>query len=469
MYKSVSLLTVRLRLFQDKNFKDRVSTMFFSGELAQHKVETRSGFKKHPNRLLLDGVATLNALGEIITRKTTMLEELSGKILNDSLLQWASRLPRLKSLNLWDGGALVGAGSKLHEYCHSFNTLKFWSWGHEGADQKFAEFLREIVPQTLESLEVFSFSSIEAESFLALGGHGDSLTELKLHSLNSDAMHSLNKLKDCINLTTLLFTDGTNRNVNLKRGHPDIFQDIVAWLRQCKKLRSVTFRDLQGGQDLMTSILLEDSIHLTSLELKGYIMADSHEFHQALANQPTLQELLLHGETDEAGDGVATLVESLSQLANLTELRLQDISDYFTDEVISRLARSLPKLEGWWTSGWGVTDAVWRDIASLKSLRRLDLAATSRFTSNGILDFIFGLGPGNKGLVLAIMMADVDCNLSDEEQAMIRETIANQVDGRFEFQLQRGTTGFLFVPQSYGTLLTVALDPDISEYEGESD
>ncbi|KAL8861509.1 MAG: hypothetical protein Q9178_002033 [Gyalolechia marmorata] len=423
-------------LLQDNKFKNQVSSMFFEGELALHKIQT-TGPKKNQR---LDPGRTSNTLGDIITTSTPMLEELSGKIENDALLRWIPRTPRLRLLNPWYGGTLVGAGPLLRRHCHAFKTLSFWGWNHDEADSKFADFLNEINPQTLESLEIFSSTSIGAESFLALSCHRDSLKELKLNSIDSTAMHSLNMLAGCTNLTTLLLTDATRGSVYLKDSHHDIFLEIVAWLTSCKKLQSVTFRSLRGGQDFMTPILLENDIHLTSLELRSYAMADARDFHQALANQVSLQELQLQGDSDEAGDGVATLVESLSQLVNLTDLRLQDISDYFTDEVIGRLARSLPKLEGWYTSGWGVTDAIWSDMAMLKSLRRLDMAATSRFTANGILDFILSLGPGNKGLVLAIMWADVDCDLTEKEQATIKETISTQVDGRFEFQLQRGMT-----------------------------
>ncbi|KAL8687733.1 MAG: hypothetical protein Q9218_006184 [Villophora microphyllina] len=433
-------------LLQDAKFKDKISNMFFKGELAKCKAQT-SGPRK--DQMRLDAGSTSNALGDIITTSTPMLEELSGKISNDSLLRWIPRLPRLRLLNLWYGGALVGAGPLLRHHCHAFKTLSLWGWNHDDADQKFADLLNEINPQSLESLEIFSYSTIGAKSFLALSCHRESLTELKLNSINETALQSLNMLAGCTGLTTLLLTDGSNWSIDLKNAHNDIFLETVAWLRSCKKLRSITIRSFRGGHDLMTPVLLENDIRLTHLELKGYVMADARDFHQALSNQPSLQELHLHGDSDEAGEGVVTLVESLSQLVNLTDLRLQDVSDYFTDEVIGRLARSLPKLEGWYTSGWGVTDAIWPDIARLKSLRRLDMAATSRFTSEGILDFVLTLGPGNKGLVLAIMMGDVDCNLSEEEQNMIRDTIVARVDGRFEFQLQR--------------------DPDVSEFEADSD
>ncbi|KAL8946428.1 MAG: hypothetical protein Q9222_007180 [Ikaeria aurantiellina] len=430
-------------LLQDAKFKDQVSTMFFEGDLNAYKVQT-SGPKK--GQVRLDAGRTSNMLGDIITANTPMLEELSGKIENDALLRWIPKVPRLRLLNLWYGGALVNAGPLLRQHCHAFKTLSMWGWGHDDADQKFADFLNEINPQTLESLEIFSYASIGPESFLALSCHRNSLTDLKLNHINPLAMQSLNMLAGCTNLQTLLLTDGTNRSIDLKATHNDIFLETIAWLRSCKKLRSVAFRNLRSGQDLATPILLENDIRLTNLELKGYAMADARNFHQALSNQPSLQELQLQGDSDEAGDGVATLVESLSQLSSLTDLRLQDISDYFTDEVIGRLARSLPKLEGWWTSGWGVTDAIWEDIATLKYLRRLDMAATSRFTADGIFDFISRLGPGNKGLVLAIMMADVDCDLTEVEQTMIRDVIAAKVDGRFEFQLQRGMMVPPYVP-----------------------
>ncbi|KAI4138927.1 MAG: hypothetical protein LQ341_004443 [Variospora aurantia] len=422
-------------LLGDARFKDRVSAMFFEGELKKYKIQT-SGTDKMLTRV--DAGSTSNNLGDIIVTSTPMLEELSGKVENDALLRWIPKLPRLRLLNLWYGGALVGAGPLLRQHCPAFKTISLWGWGHEEADSKFADFLNEITPQTLESLEIFSYALFGAETLLALSCHREALTELKLDFVNGFAMQSLNLLAGCTNLTTLLLTDGTSLQVDLKNEYHDVFLETIAWLRSCKKLQSVTLRNFRDGQDLIAQILLENGIHLTNLELKGYYMADALAFHQALSNQPSLQELHLKGDSDEVGDGVATLVESLCQLTNLTTLRLQNISDYFTDEVIGRLARSLPKLEEWYTSGWGVTDAIWPDVAKLKSLRRLDMAALSRFTANGILDFVLNLGPNNKGLVLAIMMADVDCDLHEHEQNMIRETIASRVEGRFEFQLQRG-------------------------------
>lgn len=313
------------------------------------------------------------------------------------------------------------------------------------ADNQLAAFLNGLRPHSLQSFEIFSQSAIGAESFLALNSHRESLTELKLSSIPADAMPAISMLKGCTNLVTLLLAESIG--VDLEHRHNDIFLETVAWLKECESLRSISFSKFLSAPALMPSILLENSIKLTKLEFEGYAMRNSKDFHQALGNQTSLQSLWLKGESDETGDGIEILVESLSKLVNLTDLRLREISDPFANEHISTLARSLPKLEVWWTSGYGITDTIWDDIASLKSLRRLDLMALSSFTANGILGFVHDLGPGNKGFSLAIMMADMDSDLTQGEQTLIRDTLAERVEGRFEFTLMRG----IYLTEVYDT------------------
>jgi hypothetical protein len=296
-------------------------------------------------------------------------------------------------------------------------------------------------PQSLESFEIFSTSQIGAESFLALNCHRETLTELKLMGIKADAMSALSMLKGCTNLTSLFLAENGVATQDLEKRHNDIFLETIAWLCQCKGLKSISIDKMLNAPGLLTPVLLENNIKLTRLELEGYQMWDSRNFHQALAHQTSLQSLWLKGESNELGqDGqdVEIFVDSLSSLENLTDLRLRDISDAFLDKHLRKLAQSLPKLETWWTSGWGITDAIWSDMASLKSLRRLELSAVTRFTAQGIVDFIFNLVPGNQGLVLSIMMSDTDYDLTEDEQSMIRETIASQVNGRFDFTLIRG-------------------------------
>ena len=249
-------------------------------------------------------------------------------------------------------------------------------------------------------------------------------------------MPAISMLKGCTNLVSLLLAEyiGTD----LEHRHNDIFLETVAWLQECKSLRAVSFLKFQSAPALMQSVLLQSSINLTKLECEGYAMRNSRAFHQALGNQTSLQSLWLKGEAEETGDGIDVLVESVSKLVNLIDLRLREISDPFTNEHITSLARSLPNLEVWCTSGYGISDVIWNDMVSLKSLRRLDLMAVSSFTANGILDFVYGLGSGNKGFSLAVMMADMDSDLAQDEQALIRDVLTERVEGRFEFTLMRG-------------------------------
>lgn len=252
----------------------------------------------------------------------------------------------------------------------------------------------------------------------------------------------LSKLKDCTNITTLLLTESPNAITDLENLHNDIFLEMVSWLTTCKNLRNITFTSFWSAPALLRPVLLENNIHLTHLKLEGYAMRGNQDFHQALAHQTSLQSLSLKGEAEDFGSGGGNkiLVDSISQLVNLVDLDLKEISDYFRNEHICQLARRLPKLEVWWTSGYGITDAVWDDVASLESLRRLELSAQTSFTAEGILGFIQNLGPGNKGFLLAVTMADMDSDLSEEEQSLIRETMAEKVEGRFDFTLMRGMT-----------------------------
>lgn len=316
---------------------------------------------------------------------------------------------------------------------------------HADADHQFATLLNDIRPQSLELFEMFSSSQIGAESFLALNCHRESLKELKLNDIKAEAIPAISMMRGCTSLTCLMMAENERATQDLEKSH---FLETVAWLTQCKDLKTISISKMLSAPALLTPILLENNIRLTSLELdcyearegygSGYLMSKSRDFHQALACQTTLQSLWLNGESSDLGLDVDILVDSISKLENLTDLRLRFISDYFSNQHIRHLAKSLPKLETWWTHGWAVTDAIWRDIKPLKHLRRLDFNANTRFTANGILNLIMELGPGNHGFELSINKADMDFDLSEEEQTMIREALKSQVDGRFDFALVRG-------------------------------
>lgn len=215
------------------------------------------------------------------------------------------------------------------------------------------------------------------------------------------------------------------------------FLETVAWLKECKKLRDLTFAEFSGASGLLTSILSENSIRLTSLEYESRGFPDTENFLPALASQTSLQFLCLK-EADCTGDYETTkttniLVECLSNLVNLKELHTSKMFDNFSNLHIVQLASSLPKLEVWSTSGCELTDYIWDEVASLRSLRTLDFGAQTIFTVNGILDFIEKLGPGNRGLFLNVRNSKK--NFSREKQMLM---IDRKVGGEFDFCYDRG-------------------------------
>lgn len=251
-------------------------------------------------------------------------------------------------------------------------------------------------------------------------------------------------LKGCTNLVSLSLAGETllaeeTLSADLEESHNEAFLEIIVWLKECKRLQNLGLTNLRSAPSLMATILLAKTINLNSLvltsrEYGGFIMRNSDEFHQALASQTNLQSLRLKGGLDEPRSyelkDSDVLVESLSKLINLMDLRVAELSNLFADRHIVQLASSLPKLEVWLTRGFGLTDAVWGQVASLRSLRRLDLGTVTRFTADGILDFINKLGPGNTGLVLSVMNLTMSCWV---EQELIREMIAKKVEGNLEY------------------------------------
>lgn len=85
--------------------------------------------------------------------------------------------------------------------------------------------------------------------------------------------------------------------------------------------------------------------------------------------------------------------------------------------------------------GCSLTDAIWNEVATLRSLRRLELEVLlMSFTVNGILDFIEKLGPGNKDLVLSVKDGNKNSEFSRAEQDLIQEMIAKKVQGSYTYE-----------------------------------
>lgn len=268
------------------------------------------------------------------------------------------------------------------------------------------------------------------EAFQALRCHRESLIDLKVIDINWQICPMLSILKDCVNLESFFLS-----GIGPDNDHYDIeIGEVLAWLKGCKNLRSLTFREFMP-LSLMIPILSGSSIHLTSLVFdasEDHFIGDFKNFYLALANQTSLQSLRIKGKASnhyEQEDD--DLVIALCKLVNLTHLNLTKLSDSLDDRHIIEIARSLPKLEIWCTSGDELSDAIWSEIASMGSLRRLIIRAWTFFTAGGILDYVEKLGPGNKGLFVSI----IDPFLSSEirrEKGLIQETFAELVGGEFE-------------------------------------
>lgn len=309
----------------------------------------------------------------------------------------------------------------------------------DDADVTLGIFLNEIRPQSIKSLEIHGGSTIASWTFRALNDHSTTLTELALKSLSAEAMESLHLLKDCTNLTSLSLAEGPSSTTDLENRHNDVFLEVVNWLQNCTKLKSIQLSRFFSAPALLTPILLEKSIHLEELELNDYLMRSSTTFHRALAQHKSLRSLYLKGEAEEGmPDGCMILVNSLSELENLTDLRLRDIAENFNDGHIRILATHLPKLEAFVTGGWSITDVVLKSLCQLRSLKMLQFNAFTKFTAQAIMEFVLALGPGNMGFSLSVLMSEMDNDLSAQERNLITETLASQVKGRFEFMTVRG-------------------------------
>lgn len=267
--------------------------------------------------------------------------------------------------------------------------------------------------------------------FQALSCHGTSLIELRLIMFPPETIPAILFPQGCKNLVSVSLA-GHGRDFSAPgNSNSDTFLETFAWLKQCKKLRSLEFTGYFGNP-VIAPILSENSIRLTSLLVQVSRIQDAEIFFHAVSNQTSLQSLWLKGDVDDYETDIDVRVNYLSKLVNLTHLRLSEISERFVDRHIVQLAGSLPKLELWWTAGRSLTDAIWSELATLRSLRRLGITAFTSFTTEGILDFIENLGPGNQGLALSVLQSGIDWDFLVDPN-LIQEVINEKVKGRFEF------------------------------------
>lgn len=358
----------------------------------------------------------------------------------NALVRWAPRLPRLQTLELYNGKPLEDelVHASIHEHCPHFNSLMIYSWISENSDHNFAKFLGSIRPNSLRQLHTISDIRAGAETFLALNQHGESLEDLKL-CISNDSAPFLNLLAGCTALKYLRIED-YHGMIDLEATQNDVFLEVIAWLKKCTGLQQLVFPRLQSGAAIATPILLEHNIRLTHLEMDNYILKDHKTFHQALVHQQsTLKYLSLSGETDGMfRDDLDTLVDSLKQLHELRDLKLL-LPEVLRDEHLIAILDNLQLLEDLYINGLELNDVLLGSVASLPNLRSVTLSGISKFTTDALLDFVTRLGPGNSSIRVTIDMADPETMLSEESVNLVRDCLVEKTGGTLEYMALRGT------------------------------
>jgi hypothetical protein len=344
----------------------------------------------------------------------------------------------LRSLEVFDGDAIRDEhiSTLIQKHCPKFEAFAFYSWVNPECDEKLAKFFSGLPEHSLRSFTTFSLSGFGGTSCLALNHHSQSLKALDLQ-LGSDVLSKLDLLKGCTALEILNLRD-TAKIVDLESTQHDVFLGMIAWLLECRNLHSLSLDGFSSGAAICVPVCLDQNIHLKQLELGNYSTKDQDDFHQALAHQTSLERLILNSEALEFRDSLDIITHSVCQLKQLRSLRLITVAANFDDKRISAISENLDHLEDLFIGGLSLSDISLESVALLKNLRSVAFSGTTIFTLEGLLDFIARLGPGNRGMVLAIDNADPERGLSESEQAYVRQTLAEQVDGRLEYTLLRG-------------------------------
>ena len=314
----------------------------------------------------------------------------------------------------------------------------------EDSEIECETFLSELRPQTLEYFEVLSYSRLGPRSIRAMGLHINSLTELKLTSLGMDSIAELPSLKAPPALKVLVLTDSSPWSLDDE--YYATITRVAEWIRSCKSLQRLELRKFVDDPVLLSQALVEDGPRLTTLSVVDYSSDRARAFHDALASQESLQNLYLSGEDIELPEDNEILVQAITQLKNLRELELEEVSDGFTPDHIMALTPFLPHLEKLWIGGDHFDDSIWNAFLCLPKLQSLVIRALSEFTVQGILDFIAQLGPGNRGMKLSILNSTTEATLTEEQQKLIHDTLENSLDGSFDFGLAHGECYMKQVP-----------------------
>ncbi|QSZ35821.1 hypothetical protein DSL72_006943 [Monilinia vaccinii-corymbosi] len=444
-------LTNLSNLLEDGTFRVSAMDNFFADEMAEFLSidgTPRRRSKRGP-QVRLNTTNVLNLIGESITRyvsecadenqTTVALENLSGDITSLALPMWVGRLSRLRSMTIWDGKSLnENVATVISNQCFNFNEIRIFVCSDD-TDHNPASFIKGLRQNSLLSLEVLSNCRIGPKFLSALNHHSESLKSLKLQSLNAEAIMNLNILQSCTALETLDLED-SQHTVDLEATENDVFLEIIEWLGCCEKLRELVLNKIISAPAILKQVCLRNKIRLRRLVVAGPALVSDTEFHRAISHQTDLEILELRGGSDEVfrvRDDIDNLLTSICQLTKLKELTIMESFEYFSSNEIKRLAISLPLLEKFHFSGYGIGDEILPYLSNLYNLRDVSIAAISSFTLDGLLAYVSTLRDTNQGLVFSVMSQNPDQDLALLEQQLIREGMIAKVDGKFDFALLR--------------------------------
>ncbi|KAL4818906.1 hypothetical protein BDW67DRAFT_156229 [Aspergillus spinulosporus] len=417
-----------------------VKEQFFTRELLEfvsHEHLKDGNKRRRVQTTAIDNEWIKRKLGSVIVNKNSMIRGMSCDVAPVVLNEWIEASPQLQSLTVWSGSTLSQqAGEKIREHCPDFRQLRIYIWQDKppgNAEIEAEELFNALQPNSLEYFEVLSFSHLGPRSMRALGTQKDSLTELKLTSLNIDTIHELASLGPLPKLEVLSLTDSAPAAWD--EPFYATLDEVADWIGTCAKLKRLEVRRFMDDSRLLSKALMNDNIHLTSLSFAGFKLHDGFRFLYDLKNHRSLQYLYLRGEGSPDPGQNNLLVESVGALHELRELELKDVSDFFTMEQAGELTMSLPSLERLWISGEAFNDSIWPTFSCLSQLKSLAIYALSNFTADGVINFISQLGPGNHGLSLSILNATSAAEFPDETQGIIRDILAGSLEGSFDFGL----------------------------------
>lgn len=170
-------------------------------------------------------------------------------------------------------------------------------------------------------------------------------------SLEIESISQLTSLAAPPALKVLVLTESYLESQNEGGWDEDFYlvvTELANWIRSCKALRRLELGQFVDDPVLLSHVLIDDSLRLTTLSLEGYNMPDSSTFHEALSCQKSLQNLYLSGKGSFLSEDNEILVQAISQLHDLRELELDGISDCCTFDHLTTLTHHLSHLESLW-------------------------------------------------------------------------------------------------------------------------